>query len=1041
MRRKRIVLILTAVATVGLERTSYGDSGTALVARPASVGVVPIELPAGWQINATVVQAAGEPNWATAIDHTILEVFLDPEEILLVEAFPGGGLPASLGLGPNATARTMRMVIRSDHAIQQRFLTAVHFVYRDFTSGQTYDSTPTFVLENTNEGTLVMQNGLVVAAHAGTSMPPGGSNDSLIMVLKNGDQAVQYDDDNGVGLTSWLHLFPTVDGISPCPPGGSCSVLVANVLGRKTITSPTKGTWSSNVAEGAAVRLFWDEDVCNGRDADSDGIGDALEQMLGTRWKGRFANGTDCPDGQPPEQVPGDSDAWNGCKDSDRDGILDVHELGGVPDDPAHESNPWNLLMFSAYGADPAPDHQDIFIETHWPPACTGTNCPGKEAKRFTAGQVERMRDLWLPFHIHVDTGDASCTPADLCGKWGGASMFPDGYNWLPEGHCAGFSPERVGYFHHMLSDNGAKTGVGSRCGWVTNTSGSNPAHEFGHQLGLHHFGGFYDSPDRVTGCKPHYVSIMNYAYASGAWMGDPNAGTGALVPGFSLGLNQITLNAATLDESMTTWGGISSVYPYAQMIYNVFGRKYQDGVGVDWNMDGHISFSGIVQGPLNYALNNHICDRAAFATREGTYAMCAADPSLVVANGALWMLARNGSSGFFAAEGSFTCGTTQGSDGDPCDAWSAAQGIDTVPTVPSTCASVVPGPYPATGAGAIMAFVGDDGELYYMTQPPWEGRGPQSCPQLVPTSDNAVVSGQPVATVDPATQVVSVYAAGGPAGGPYHLLRWDYDPRVLGWTKMGEVQYYDNGSPVEMTEAVGPGLTRGYQEGGLRSSPDGTVQETQGEFAYILLSIPDATYGSRVAMLRQVTASWADPPVQYWTELQSALVDLAQSHVSDVLQVSDARVGLAFRPEPQPTDAGPGVFVSGRFYMTYLGLGDVRQTTEPFVSFTRGNVFWDGSSSRPTERELVMVPFNPFYCGEAVLPLHQGINLVYFDGAVRGVAQMDYGKTADPRTCLPPNISIFPNADGVVNQDQHDYNDVALIARNLRCSLTMSCR
>jgi len=52
-------------------------------------------------------------------------------------------------------------------------------------------------------------------------------------------------------------------------------------------------------------------------------------------------------------------------------------------------------------------------------------------------------------------------------------------------------------------------------------------------------------------------------------------------------------------------------------------------------------------------------------------------------------------------------------------------------------------------------------------------------------------------------------------------------------------------------------------------------------------------------------------------------------------------------------------------------------------MSFTRGNVFWDGVSARPAEREMVMVPNNCFYHMWADLP-HHGINIVYFDGKVR---------------------------------------------------------
>ena len=119
---------------------------------------------------------------------------------------------------------------------------------------------------------------------------------------------------------------------------------------------------------------------------------------------------------------------------------------------------------------------------------------------------------------------------------------------------------------------------------------------------------------------------------------------------------------------------------------------------------------------------------------------------------------------------------------------------------------------------------------------------------------------------------------------------------------------------------------------------------------------------------------------------------------------------------------------------------GDKGPPDEPFTSFTQGNVFWDGVSARPSEREMVMVPFNNFYCQWADIG-HAGLYLAYFDGNVRGTAQLDWpADPNNPASFGPPNISIFPNVDGVVNSDQHDYNDQAKIEGNLACSLSQNC-
>jgi hypothetical protein len=1016
MYRTACASLVFVLSVVAVAFDANANSNGVLVTNPASVSIMNAGLGAGWQIDLAVEQVPGQPN-PMALQHTVIDVFAAPEGRLVAEARSTATVPASLHLGPYLDDRIMWAVIRSDQQIDTLFGVVIHMTaYAPSSTEPSSEGSYEFVVQNTAEANVVPPNGLVANTHIMTGLQPGGSNDTLVMVLANG-AAVQADDDNGPGMASWLHLFALPDGTSPCALPGTCSIYVAHVAGVKVITSPTHGTWSSSLALGAPAKVYWDEDVHNGRDADQDGLGDALEQVLGTHWKGRFADGTDCP------SDPGDTDDINGCKDTDRDGIPDVLEVLGKADAPANEENPWNLLMFPAYGADPT--QKDVFVETHWGPGCLGVGCANKLINQFNSGQVAEIQKRWNPIRIHVDAGNSQCLPADACGDWGGAYMYPDGY--AAKSYCDGFSPERQPYFHHMLSAGGNQTSGG--CSFVTNhNTVGNPAHELGHQFGLQHYGG-PGALDQIGGCKPHYVSIMNYVYSD-------YAGMGSVVPGFSLGLNNFILNPKWLDETASS--GLSTQYPYGTALLDQFGRV-SSSAGVDWNFDGEITTSGTVVGPVNYPRNYVLCDRETSAVRQGAWMMQAQDPILVTANGQLWLVGRyddatNGTSGFFASAATIHCDTVPGSLN--CTDWSQRVGIP---------ASVSVAAHPPAAAGDILAFVhdgGSGGELYFITQPPWQGvTTPSTALPADPSGTSPRIWGDPVATVDPATNVVSVYAASGAtAAGPHHLARWDYDPRLPGWTRLGEVQLYDNGNPVEVFNGLGPAITRGYQQGGLDS------REAQGEFVYIMLSVPvaDPKVVRKTTVLRQVTATWTNPVAQYWAALPDALMaDLAAALVAPSVMPS-GRVGFAFRPEPTASD--PPGFVNGRFYMTFLGLGTLGQTHEPWFTFTQGNTFWDGVAPRPASHEMVFVSYNNFANEWSDWP-NGGIFVTYFNGNLRGAAQTDIPVTIpevfDPNhdvRLAPPNISFFPNADGVVNMDQHDYNDQEQIVRSLQCSLSRTC-
>ncbi len=467
--------------------------------------------------------------------------------------------------------------------------------------------------------------------------------------------------------------------------------------------------------------------------------------------------------------------------------------------------------------------------------------------------------------------------------------------------------------------------------------------------------------------------------------------------------------------------------------------------------MDGHISTAaeqaslGLPKGPLNYAPGYGTCDRAPFAVRETGWVMQAKNPSLVVGSNGLWNLAHTDNQVYFAKIDHSRC-ANQGTRG--CAGWSKPTGVK----VPQTI-----GPFAVAAAGDIVVFtsasksVPGGYDLYYMKGTPWQAsNSAMSAPQAV---GGPAVLGQPVATVDPVTAVVSVYAAASVPGVSWDiqvpLSRWDYDPKTSTWVKLGEVQIDIDGAPMTIDPTVAPAITRGYQSGGL------LVNESSAEFVYLLYQ----QFHGHVQMARLTTRSipvtlnilgysvTINIPLPSWDRMPDALLqDLADSLSipSGTLGLGPSRLGLAFRPEPQPGDAGSGIFVSGRFFMTFTGSA-FGNLSAPLTTFTKGNVFWDGVSPRPSERELVFVAYNNFFHAWANIP--DGLTLAYFDGNVRAVAQTDIPVTLqevfDPVTekrFSPPSTSYFPNADGIFNEDEHDFNDQALIIKNLKASLVQYC-
>lgn len=289
-------------------------------------------------------------------------------------------------------------------------------------------------------------------------------------------------------------------------------------------------------------------------DADSDDLGDLLEQELGTCWE---------------NTVAGCSPANGNARDTDRDGLADGLELLG---------DGRNFL--AAWGANPL--HKDVFVEVD---RLNG-------ALRFTGTQSNIVQglfddgaaaDLKNPdgedgVAVHLDVGLSSCQPlcSTIWGDWGGhtyvtdvpaAVKTGDEYIWASTEKMDAW---RDNVFRYGLGDSGCGGQAnGFRFGFG-NSAMCDPveqarvfAHELGHTAGLEHGG------EQGFNGKPNYPSLMNYAFPMSI--------------GFSNGTLD-PLNPTALCET-TGAGGLADVITQEFSFPN--DPNDPNNQRLDWNRDG----------------------------------------------------------------------------------------------------------------------------------------------------------------------------------------------------------------------------------------------------------------------------------------------------------------------------------------------------------------------------------------------------------------------------------------------------------------------
>jgi hypothetical protein len=405
------------------------------------------------------------------------------------------------------------------------------------------------------------------------------------------------------GHAAALHALYMLDaagvGIELSASGGGTGTAVSREL-----TQPL-GTRSFIVSvPGARARLVRN-DVRANLDRDQDGLGDELEQALGT-----------CSD------LVSDV-AGFGCgfatdpRDSDGDGLTDGWEVLGRRDTTPHQTLP-------AWGSDPR--HKDIFAEVDFmqrqgpsEPDVRMTPAVARLMAAYYAGtdrartpqslaliaRALRNPDGRPGIALHLDTGVDATEPSDLTifGNWGGHSVVaPVLENGQWRGRSSGDSfrsamnPVRHGLFRYLLGypSGGASCAEHAMHCAIPLDSAAVAAHEMGHTLGSGHSGPSYgDTAD--PNCKPNYRSLMNYSYLGATGFHD---GTGGSLHPLALRERGAGYAAELLEQLATR---------FQYTVDRTLGY-------VDWNRDGVFS-AGLVQEYANYTPSGGGCEWTRAAT------------------------------------------------------------------------------------------------------------------------------------------------------------------------------------------------------------------------------------------------------------------------------------------------------------------------------------------------------------------------------------------------------------------------------------------
>jgi hypothetical protein len=545
--------------------------------------------------------------------------------------------------------------------------------------------------------------------------------------------------------------------------------------------------------------------------------------------------------------------------DTDRDGVPDDVELGGIDGEP--------LLDFPSYGADP--DQPDVFVQVDWL-ACDpiveycGPN-NSLDRNRMTSAAVEEMAAYFAPdVAVHVDNGVPPPRPelATLHGAWGGARRLPPG----SQSCNADSLGARFGYFHRGSVAGIYGGGGGDLYGYcfgANSSRGSVSAHELGHNFGLDHGG---NEPSFPANCKPHYRSPMSYGY-----LYDPTLAQ------FSRGTRSVVLNPTAMDEQL----GLGSTDPelIAGLRQPPWYYDVRDDGAVDWNRDGRFDEQPVRAAPT-WAWSS--CDQS---TPHVDFFDLGREPSMVWLPAAdrprMYLFTRgpeDGRPGYRVATRFDLC--TPGDLTDepvPCTDWTPGfEAPEPIPGAPSGTGAVAAAAWQDGATGHLLAVWADDaGQLHQQALTHEGGSERWGAPAPIP---GARTDRSPALALLPGDETVLLLAP--------ESRRLRARERALGeavWSAPVDATWED-GAAIEACHA--PALARGFERG------------RAGEAVYA--AIPTGRFCELEIARRNPDGTWARLTSQLWP---------------GAVPFAGGRPGLAYVP------FRPEVPEEGRFFVSWKPL------------------------------------------------------------------------------------------------------------------------